>query len=46
LIQAARAMGATRANLVAYATSADVTGDPSSVVGYAGVILDRGPGPG
>jgi hypothetical protein len=31
--------GATRAELVRYATSGDVTGDEGSVVGYAGVVL-------
>ena len=35
----ARARGASRAELVAYATSADAFGDTSSVVGYAGVAI-------
>lgn len=35
----ARARGATRAELLAYATSADAFGDTSSVVGYAGVTV-------
>jgi len=39
LITAAKALGAKKAELVAYATSGDVTGDHSSVVGYAGIIL-------
>jgi len=39
MITAARELGATKAELVAYATSGDVTGDNSSVVGYAGVIV-------
>jgi AmmeMemoRadiSam system protein B len=29
----------TRTHRVGYATSADVTGDPSRVVGYAGMLL-------
>lgn len=36
---AARRLGATRAELVAYATSGDVTRDDTSVVGYAGLII-------
>ena len=36
----ARARGATRAELLAYATSADAFGDTSRVVGYAGVTID------
>jgi MEMO1 family protein len=40
-IAAVRAMGATRGELVKYATSADVSGDTSSVVGYAGIIWKR-----
>ena len=39
LISAARELGATRAELVRYQTSGDVTGDYSAVVGYAGIIL-------
>jgi len=38
-LTAARELGATRAELVAYATSADVSGDRDWVVGYAGVIV-------
>jgi MEMO1 family protein len=34
---AAKALGARRAELVKYATSGDVTGDDSQVVGYAGI---------
>jgi hypothetical protein len=41
LISAAKELGAKRAELVKYQTSGDVTGDYSSVVGYAGVILMR-----
>jgi AmmeMemoRadiSam system protein B len=37
-ITALRAMGVARGELVRYATSADVSGDTSSVVGYAGVV--------
>jgi AmmeMemoRadiSam system protein B len=36
----ARARGATRAELLAYATSADAFGDTSRVVGYGGVSVD------
>jgi AmmeMemoRadiSam system protein B/AmmeMemoRadiSam system protein A len=39
LISAARELGATRAELVKYQTSGDTTGDYSSVVGYAGIVL-------
>jgi MEMO1 family protein len=37
-ITALRVMGVTRGALVRYATSADVSGDTSSVVGYAGIV--------
>lgn len=39
LLVAARELGATSAELIDYATSADVTKDDSSVVGYAGLIV-------
>jgi AmmeMemoRadiSam system protein B/AmmeMemoRadiSam system protein A len=39
LISAAKELGATRAELVKYQTSGDTTGDYSSVVGYAGIVL-------
>ncbi|MFA6384097.1 MAG: AmmeMemoRadiSam system protein B [Candidatus Omnitrophota bacterium] len=39
MITAARELGATKGELVHYATSGDVTGDNSSVVGYAGIII-------
>lgn len=39
MLIAARELGATSAELVSYATSADVTKDYSSVVGYTGLIL-------
>jgi AmmeMemoRadiSam system protein B len=38
---AARALGATRATIVGYATSADAGGDRGRVVGYAAVRVDR-----
>lgn len=38
-LAAARELGASRADLVGYATSGDVTGDKSQVVGYAGVLV-------
>lgn len=41
LICAAKELGATSAELVRYQTSGDTTGDYSSVVGYAGIILKR-----
>ena len=37
--QACKKLGATRGELVRYATSGDVTGDMGSVVGYAGMIF-------
>ena len=37
---AANAYGASKAKLVKYTTSADATGDTSSVVGYAGIIVE------
>jgi AmmeMemoRadiSam system protein B len=39
MLTAARQLRATRAELVKYATSADVSGDRQRVVGYAGVIV-------
>ena len=39
MIAAAKALGAKSAKLIKYQTSADVTGDRDSVVGYAGIIL-------
>ncbi|MEE8471421.1 MAG: AmmeMemoRadiSam system protein B [Dehalococcoidia bacterium] len=39
LISAARELGAKRAELIKYQTSGDVTGDYSSVVGYAGITI-------
>jgi len=39
MLQAALALGADNAELVAYSNSGDVTGDQSEVVGYAGVRI-------
>lgn len=40
VLTAARLLGATRARLVRYATSGEITGDLHEVVGYAGVIVE------
>jgi len=40
VLTAAQRLGATRATLVRYATSGDITGDLHEVVGYAGVIVE------
>jgi hypothetical protein len=39
MLTAARALGATHAELVCYATSGEVNGDLQQVVGYAGIII-------
>ena len=39
MLVAANELGATRSELISYATSADVSGDYDRVVGYAGVII-------
>ena len=39
MLTAARLLGATKATLVKYATSGDVSGDYDSVVGYAGIVV-------
>lgn len=39
MLTAAKELGATKAELVKYATSADAGGDRSAVVGYAGIIV-------
>lgn len=39
MLAAALRLGATSATLVRYGNSGDVTGDPSQVVGYAGVVV-------
>ena len=38
-IVAAKALGSKKGRLMKYATSADLSGDKSSVVGYAGIIM-------
>jgi len=40
MLVAAKALGATRAELVRYATSAEASGDYDRVVGYAGIIVE------
>jgi len=39
MLTAANALGAQQAELIRYATSGDITGDRSAVVGYAGLII-------
>ena len=39
MLTAVKDLGAARAELVRYATSADTSGDHSSVVGYAGMVI-------
>ena len=39
MLIAAKALGGTRAELIRYATSGDITKDYNSVVGYAGLII-------
>jgi AmmeMemoRadiSam system protein B len=39
MLEAVRVLGATKAELVAYGTSGDVTGDNREVVGYAGLMV-------
>lgn len=39
MLTAAKELGATSAELVKYATSADASGDRSAVVGYAGIVV-------
>jgi hypothetical protein len=39
MLKAAKLLGAKKASLIKYQTSADTTGDKASVVGYAGIIL-------
>ncbi len=41
LISAAKELGATGAELVKYQTSGDTSGDYSSVVGYAGILIKK-----
>jgi AmmeMemoRadiSam system protein B len=40
LLTAACALGARDAELIRYATSADITGDREEVVGYAGIVVN------
>lgn len=40
MIEAAKQLGATRAELVAHTTSAETSGDRSTTVGYAGIIVE------
>lgn len=40
MLTAAKLLGATKAKLIKYATSGDVSGDYESVVGYAGIIVE------
>src|SRR5271166_3466795 len=39
MLTAARKLGATKAELIRYATSGDVSGDRDMVVGYAGIVV-------
>ena len=39
MLTTARQLGATKAELIRYATSADVSGDRDMVVGYAGIAV-------
>lgn len=39
VVEAAKQLGASRAEVVAYGTSAQAGGDPQSVIGYAGVVI-------
>jgi AmmeMemoRadiSam system protein B len=40
MLTAAKILGATRAELVKYATSGDINAERDRVVGYAGVIVE------
>jgi len=40
MLAALRELGATRAELLSYGTSGDITGDIRQVVGYAGVLIE------
>jgi AmmeMemoRadiSam system protein B len=39
VLEAAKALGASRGTLVRYGTSAETDGDPHAVVGYAGIVI-------
>jgi hypothetical protein len=41
LISASKELGAKKAELIKYQTSGDISGDYSSVVGYAGIIIKK-----
>jgi len=41
MIEAAKELGAKEAELIDYKTSGDISGDYSSVVGYAGIIIKK-----
>jgi len=41
MLTATSLLGAGKARLLKYATSGDITGDYSSVVGYASVCVER-----
>jgi hypothetical protein len=41
LIATAKLLGAVKAELLAYRTSGDITGDKSAVVGYASIVFSR-----
>lgn len=40
MLSAAKALGAAKGDLAMYQTSGDITGDKTSVVGYAGIIVN------
>jgi len=40
MLTAAKILGAVSASLIKYATSGEVSGDYSSVVGYAGITVE------
>ena len=40
MLTATKHLGATKAELVKYATSGDISGDPEMVVGYAGMVVE------
>ena len=40
VLEAAKALGARAGTLTRYATSADAEGDPDSVIGYAGIVIE------
>lgn len=40
VLEAARALGARGGTLTRYATSAEADGDPDSVIGYAGIVIE------